>query len=383
VPSLAYVLLAQSSYAIGIVTSSILVFLVYNLFLSSKFIYKPVLKQIAIGLSLLLIHSYLSIITNTKFDYLRFFISIFFLASLLIGAISFSNLFVSFSNDEIDFSIIAIFFVFLCSGIFWGSSLLPAFGNYSTFILPIFPFAEPSHFALYFAPFYCYMVAREKRQMVKYLLYLVPLIFLFFFSNLTLLIVFLFVFLVTTNNLYPFLVIGALVLVYTLFSFDLSYYTQRISLDQDNLSSLIWIQGWEEAIINFIDSNFIGVGFQQFGVIPPRGEFSKIVNLIYLSDFNRYDGGTLAAKMFGEFGVFGLIVIFIMLRQVIRSGLILYKNCRNNTLDSVSLFANCSIFSFSFELFIRTTSYFSTSFFLFISSLLILQHIKYAGSGER
>jgi hypothetical protein len=250
---------------------------------------------------------------------------------------------VSFSNDEIDFSIIAIFFVFLCSGIFWGSSLLPAFGNYSTFILPIFPFAEPSHFALYFAPFYCYMVAREKRQMVKYLLYLVPLIFLFFFSNLTLLIVFLFVFLVTTNNLYPFLVIGALVLVYTLFSLDLSYYTQRISLDQDNLSSLIWIQGWEEAIINFIDSNFIGVGFQQFGVIPPRGEFSKIVNLIYLSDFNRYDGGTLAAKMFGEFGVFGLIVIFIMLRQVIRSGLILYKNCRNNTLDSVSLFANCSI----------------------------------------
>jgi hypothetical protein len=375
--------LAQTSYAIGIVTSSLVIFLIYNLYLSNKLFYKPILKQIAFGFLLLFIHSYLSIITNNKFDFFRFAVSIFFLLTLIIGAISFSNLFISFSNQEIDFSIVAIFFVFLFSGIFWGSNLLPAFGNYSTFILPIFPFAEPSHFALFFAPFFSYMVAREKRQIVKYILYLIPLLFLLFFSNLTLLVVFILVLIVTTNNIYPLLIIGSLVLVYLFFSFDLSYYTQRISLDEDNLSSLIWIQGWEEAIINLQDSKFIGVGFQQFGVIPPRGEFSKIVNLIYMNDYNRYDGGTLASKIFGEFGFLGLIFVVLLLTLIVKSAVIIFKNNKEKKLDSITLFAHCCIFSFSFELFIRTTSYFSTSFFFFVSSLLILQHNKYVRNAEK
>lgn len=325
----------------------------------------------------LLTHSYLSSISNSAFDYFRFFLSIIFLASLIIGAISFGELFVSFHDNEIDISLSVIFFIFLFSGIFWGSNLLPAFGNYSNFIIPIFPFAEPSHFALFFAPFYCYMLAREERQLVKYFLYLVPLLFLLLFNNLTLLVVFIFVLLVTISNPYPLLIFGSVILLYILSSLDLSYYSQRISLDESNLSSLIWIQGWEEASINLIDSKFIGVGFQQFGVIPPRGEFSKIVNLIYFDDFNRYDGGTLASKIIGEFGIFGIGIVLIIFYQIIKSAVKIYKNNKDDKQNPITLFAHCCVFAFSFELLVRTTSYFSTSFFFFISSLMILQNKKY------
>ena len=193
----------------------------------------------------------------------------------------------------------------------------------------------------------------------------------------TLFVVFIFVLLVTISNPYPLLILWSLVILYILSSIDLSYYSQRISLDESNLSSLIWIQGWEEASINLIDSKFIGVGFQQFGVIPPRGEFSKIVNLIYFDDFNRYDGGTLTSKIIGEFGVFGIGIVLIFFYQIIKSALKIYKNNKDIKYNSITLFAHCCVFSFSFELLVRTTSYFSTSFFFFVSSLLILQHNKY------
>jgi len=152
------------------------------------------------------------------------------------------------------------------------------------------------------------------------------------------------------------------------FNFDTDYYTNRLS-DKDetnNISRLVWVQGWEEAQINFYETDGLGVGFQQFGINTPKGETSRTI-LYLLKDYtNILDGGTFGAKLLGEFGIFGLVLIGLIVYQSTKS-LFFLRSKKNILLNSPQLiFYHCCIAYFILELCVRSMSYMAPGFFMFM-----------------
>jgi len=159
-----------------------------------------------------------------------------------------------------------------------------------------------------------------------------------------------------------------------------SYYLDRIflSFDSMNLSSMVFLVGWEKAYLYFKYTYGWGIGFQQFGVI----NFEGFLEINYLDRFslqeplNKLDGGSLAPKLIGELGFIGLIIVAVFslfFVSTIRS--LSISSLAKGRKNSKNIFFQ-SIFAASFlDIFIRGTGYFnppillllSASFWLFLS----------------
>lgn len=202
----------------------------------------------------------------------------------------------------------------------------------------------------------------------KVLLVIYGLVVLFFTSNLTL------AFLLLLSASLAFgvkklsLFIPLLVLLIIASNYDLNYYSKRIDLQNENLSTLVWLQGWEEAYLNFKESYGLGVGFQQFGVSDPKGDAANTILMLTTNYMNRYDGSTFSTKLIGEFGILGIIIIGFCTWRCFRSYLFL-KNLNINESYKLIFFHSCIVY-FVIELFIRSMSYISPGFFIFMVGCL-------------
>lgn len=378
IPSLILAVLSQPSYATGILLFSTIVIAI-GIYLKSQnkirkySLSKKILTRVIVFFSFLFIHSITVLLFVGEFETPRFLGTIFLFVLMLLSAYLFTLIIENTSEFTFNKSLKYILYLFIV--ILISSGVLkynPLQSSYTFFNRPLFPFIEPSHFALIFAPFYLWIIISQKKVIVRIFIVLLSTTLLFYIENLTL------VCLISIGAYFAF---GLKKIWYFLLPFiyvipfldlNLDYYTSRVDLSfsNENISTLVWLQGWQEASIYFKNTQGIGIGFQQFGVSDPKGDIANTV--YYLLDFytNRHDGGTFGAKLVGEFGIIGIVIILIMMYQIIKSFLFLSKLKTGAPKSYQLIFYHCCIFYFVLELFVRSTSYVAPGFFIFLVGLI-------------
>jgi hypothetical protein len=241
----------------------------------------------------------------------------------------------------------------------------------------VFPFNEPSHFALIFMPFFMFLCIRTNRWTrlgILILGYSTALLL----ENLTLLSG---CFLVTLLCLRGFaaipiiIVLAALGLVVVASELvDITYYLDRVNFSEDsqNLSTIIYIQGWQLIGESLAHSDGWGIGFQQLGLHGTEVEAADIIFGMVKGYGNVLDGGFTFAKIVSEFGVLGMLMICWFLLVASRSIRQIRKTATGVKISANYTFANCVIVSYLIELFERGAGYFTGTGVLVVASLWLL-----------
>ncbi len=309
----------------------------------------------------------ISMIIYNNSNSLRFFASLILLFGTYIGSV-YSYFYLDKIPDKLFHKVLVfVFIVFLLISLF---SLYRKYFLFST-EKEIFLFLEPSHYAIFVLPFIAYF-SNKSKFINSIILTLYFLVYSVLIQNVTLFIGVLFVIFLKLKFYILFLL---LILIPVLFySQDFSQYLidrfyfltdSSGTKDISNLSLLVFLSSYERLFLNLKDSFLFGVGFQQLGFNGINGFYlnriSFIMNGTYL---NLYDGGTLLAKLISEFGLFGILFVFLYL---IHFFFLIFT-------DRFSIFISpkFDLFKFYFllliiQLFVRGIGYFSPYlFFLFI-----------------
>lgn len=239
----------------------------------------------------------------------------------------------------------------------------------------VFPFAEPSHFAIAFSPFLLHGAAvnRGWRQLLWILIgfgvaYLLENLTLLVATTLTALIC-----LPLSRLLAAGLTLGA-----GLGALDLEYYLQRLDLRySEHISVLVYRQGWELVADALQRTRGWGVGFQQLGYVPFNSPSADMLFRVLRSDSNILDGGFGAAKLLGELGPIGMALIGGYVYFAVRLGWSLRKSIvRGTSLPPKLVFASAVICGFAVEIFVRGLGYFSGSALLLVAALLTMRSVE-------
>ena len=206
---------------------------------------------------------------------------------------------------------------------------------------PILYFSEPSHFAIALAPLAVFLCITARRREVLFFLSLL-LASSLYFENATLLV--LLTICATVSLLRVGIGLPQLFAVLFLVSvaavpmlLQSEYFGPRISLSDENLSSLVYLRGLESAQDSLIEPPFLGVGFQMMGSRVHQTKTVALLQKLNQESLNSHDGGFLLAKLITEFGLFGAILacayFFVLSRGLlsvvpaIRSGCLSQANC--------------------------------------------------------
>lgn len=247
---------------------------------------------------------------------------------------------------------------------------------------PIFPFTEPSLFAGAFLPVIAFLSVTSKGWR-RWIWILTSFALGYLLENLSLVVGSL----VVTVACLPvsrLIAFGAAITLVLPF-LDLSYFMDRMQFDvrtSDNLSSLVYIQGWEMIGAATSETLGWGLGFQQLGYTFLNAPTSDLIyRLTGGTDLNLKEGSFAAAKLISELGVFGGILIachgflatraFILLRRVAIKG----EECPLG-----HILALCSVYTFIVDMYVRGAGYFSSPTMLMITSLFLLYRVPKDGT---
>jgi hypothetical protein len=312
---------------------------------------------------------------NDEFDFGRFSQSYLFLILFLLGAFFFALLAQRVPNFRADFAVKLVFYVLLLSSVA-GMLRFSPFSPFSpeTIYAPLFFFSEPSHFVLSFLPFFLYMTVTVSPRM-KMPLVLLGYAIAFLLQNLTIVVgITLVAVLVIPLRRFLFLapIVAALPVLFG--AVNLDYYSSRVDLfiDSQNLSTMVYLSGWERAYLNFKDTLGLGVGFQQFGIIGSSGEIMESIGKLTDADLNLFVVGSVATKFIGEFGFLGVTMLLAYLVYFAKSARWLHEVSMSEVVprDCRRIFFLSCFVMYCIDFFVRGTGYFSSSGFLFIASLM-------------
>lgn len=253
-----------------------------------------------------------------------------------------------------------------------------------TWTKSLFPFSEPSHLALFLAPILVFNCVTATTSM-RLVFLATTLLATSILQNVTLAAVCLLTALLSLSPRYLLLLIAAALPV--LFAMDLEYYLVRLDFsgDSDNLSNLVFFQGWQLIAESWEKSHGLGLGFQQLGVFGTDSEAADLIHLIMGEYLNLLDGGFNLSKFISEFGVFGMVLIAIFLRQVLGAAKLLRAAASAKyTNPRAEIFAASCIYAYTIEIFLRGIGYFSVSGLLLTASLFIwMRRSRHAASGRK
>jgi hypothetical protein len=236
---------------------------------------------------------------------------------------------------------------------------------------PVFPFNEPSHFGIIFTPFLIFCCVRS-RGVARYAIWFAGFVIAASLENLTL---------VASCGLAALAFVrGAAILpVFMLAAgvgmvVDLSYYLGRVDLSSDNqnLSVLAYIQGWELIGESMGRSNGWGLGFQQLGLHGTDVPAAQTIFEQIQDSENLLDGAFTFAKVVSEFGVFGLGLTLLFLRFWLKSIRRLRRIANGENAAPAQVFAMCVIAGYFVELFVRGAGYFTGSGLLMVGAFWLL-----------
>jgi len=246
------------------------------------------------------------------------------------------------------------------------------FSPTSVFRAPVLFFTEPSHYAIAILPFLLYIVAQSRFRM-KLLWLSLALIIALVLQNLT------FVFGISLVALIvmpfrQFLYIVSFGTILLLVSpLSLNYYFSRVTFtgSLSNLSTLVFLSGWERAFLSLKDTYSFGIGFQQFGIIGRQGQMMERLAELNAMGLNNLNGGSVAPKLIGEFGLFGLGLLSVYFVYFFKNFKWLHDFAINTHPHKYckQVFYRACFVMYSVDLFVRGTGYFSAEGFLFVASI--------------
>lgn len=299
-----------------------------------------------------------------QFNSTKFFSSILILILLAVTSNLFGYYFLRQPNDHILKTVKFLLLVFFVCSFF---SLLKI--NFLNTIKPVGFFSEPSHFAITISPILLfYSLSKSKGYMYILIYYL---IWSLLVQNATLLIItaicFLFVF--SNKKKMLLLIIPVLLLLKPLL--NNKYFSDRLDINSnsENISVLIFLNGWEKAQELLSVTSGLGIGFQQLGYykLMQKTPVGEQLSYFGLEQLNKYDAGSIAPKIISEFGFAGIVCLIVFLFFYGHFFIMIIKQKQNNSLSELFLIA-CFL-SFTIELFIRGIGYFSVGTFLFVASI--------------
>lgn len=386
-PSFFFVFFNASSLAVGLLLSSFLVFFIYMLDKNSKRINENVLFFYSLlFLALFVSGVYFFMKLGNAKPLLSMFLVIGLMPMLLMGhAISYLN------YKKIQGTIFFVILLLISLGVvklFW----IPEWGNYSSFDKPVFPFSEESHYSLILGFFSMIYTLNARGKRVYFVLFSL-LLFSLVYPNLTMFLFFLmtlfsFALRLKTRCFLLFIFLFLLFLIlFFVFLLDYSpYFKSRLTLDGlDNLTTLVFLQGWSLSYLNFFETAGLGLGFQMLGEDGTKySYFTDVIFNLTGGSLNVSDGGFLAAKLIAEFGVLGIITVFIyflfLCRFVLKTNKMLNKAVfldKDNS-DNIrkKIIFSAFFWGFFVEFFFRGYGYFSPSLFMLICAGVAFYKIK-------
>lgn len=222
-------------------------------------------------------HGMVNSLLHDQFDIGRFLQSNLLLILYLLGASFYCLLALRLKEKHADFAVRFVAYILLFSSV-------AGFFNYSPFSTaprhPVFFYNERSHFSLGFAPFLLYMAVLAGPK-IRWLWIFIAYLIALSVQSLTLVLA---TFLVTLLVL-PLkqLIYLAPIVAITLFvaADNLDYFTSRASLSEDsaNLSTLVYLSGWERGYLNLEDTFGLGVGLNQLGIVGRQGQIMEILEI--------------------------------------------------------------------------------------------------------
>ncbi len=247
------------------------------------------------------------------------------------------------------------------------------FGNYAVKNYPVFPFAEPSHFALAYAPIaICYQLYYCSNKFHSFRTIGISLLLGVLYPNLILVIIGCLQFLILPKR-YSVSLIFILIASVAMYIIKagmqaIDYFYYRIFFDYSNLnlSNLVYLQGWEAAWIALKETRLFGLGFQLNGT-QSAGFFTDLINSINKSELNRLDGGFLASKLISETGIIGIFFVLFLIFKAVK---IIFINKKYQFSFYNKLYFSIMV-SLLVELIFSGYGYFSPTFILALSFLSI------------
>ncbi len=250
-----------------------------------------------------------------------------------------------------------------------------------------FPFSEPSFFAVCYGMFavgYSFVASRN------FGLYMVVnmILFSFLFPSLTFLlfvVIVIVVMIVRLQAIYfcwgvliaPVVILG----VGYYFISDVEYFSSRLSFSgTENITTLVWLQGWDLSYINLNATEWRGLGFQMLGY-----EGTELSDISYkLEDLtgkfmNITSGGFLAAKIISEFGLVGVMLailyILFLVCLLIKVGSSSSVSLKSDVTKKIMVLQGL-VFGYVVEFFFRGYGYFSPCLYVSLAALMATWHIK-------
>lgn len=382
-PSLIMTSTGQSSFASGVfifVCIHYIVILIHSSVSFAKFSIKKLDAQfLIVSILLFSVHSFFVMLGSYSFNLDKFLLSFFLMLLQFVSSLFFSYRLMGVERKSLATAVSLVLLMLVLNATLGltGARLFTQVG-----VKPVGFFSEPSHLALVLTPFLMYAMVMRLKYWWLFLL--------FFFGwgiliqNLTTILSILLCLVVFFPKRYVSVVSVFLIA----FLLEDDYFLSRfyIAADSDNLSVLVFLQGWQQAYLMLTSSSFIGGGFQQFGFMNLFGDlYDKIKEFGFDGGLNWFDGGTTAAKIVGEFGLFGVCIISLYVYYLFCAIRYLgfVKNKPPSECNFVFVFFACCIISYSVELFVRGVGYFSTGFYLLCASLPILRILRQEDSCEK
>ena len=382
-PAFLYVFLDLSSMSWGILLGGLFILISTGKFttFSSRNLN---IKFFVLVINLVLFHAVISTFANIS---LKTFVSLLSLILLYISASSLSNFLSNASPVVIRKTLLnfgGLIFIILVISLVFDIN----FQNYSHFPANVFPYSEPSHFAIGSIAF-IFMSMWLTRPLIQIMIILLSFLGGVLFPSLILLIcscLLLSVFLLRNSKIFSiFLLISVFLFIAyswnSITNLDISYFAERIDFSDNNrnITALVYMQGWDRMIIALKSTSGLGVGLQNLDTVE-LGFYGHILKDIVGFKKNTADGSFLAAKFIAEFGVLGIFFIVIYLKAAFNSfaQLIRYeKNRKKNNLDNnfnspLFIFAHSVIIVFFIDMFIRSPGYFTTGTILFLTGFVLI-----------
>ena len=241
---------------------------------------------------------------------------------------------------------------------------------------PIFPFTEPSHYALSFTPFIIYQSVRLQ-SLARLCWLATALLLALLLQSLSLVVgVGLAAACCLPISIFALTLISASAMIGYI---DVSYFTDRLdfSINTTNVSTLVYIQGFELIGAALEKTGGWGIGFQQLGIVPLNVPTSDLIYSLMRNDANLHDGGFTAAKLISEFGYIGIILFISYVWILVKSVLCLRKMSSKRQGTAHEIFALSVIAGLSIEMFVRGSGYFSGTMLLMGVAVMMAAEGKY------
>lgn len=234
---------------------------------------------------------------------------------------------------------------------------------------PVFPFTEPSHFALAYVPLMAY-VAVMSRGPGRYGALALGVALGYGLQNLTLLAGTALAFLICAR---PVLLLASLpVIWFGTQGLDLEYFALRLDFSGEvqNVSNLAFVQGWQMMGEAIEKTSGYGLGFQQMGLAGTQVDAANVIHAILGEEINLHDGSFTLSKLVSEFGAAGVALALLYVLLAAKLALSLRAAaCRRGRGNPADVFACAAIVFYSLELFVRGAGYFTGTGLLFVTAL--------------